>query len=65
MIRIGIDVGGTGIQIGVVDKNHRIIHESSIPTHTDIPFEEQLKQKKLLGKLSLRKILMNQKILKK
>ena len=43
MIRIGVDVGGTGIQIGVVDKEHHIIQESSIPTRTDIPFEEQVK----------------------
>ena len=43
MIRIGVDVGGTGIQIGVVDREYRIIRESSIPTRTDIPFEEQLK----------------------
>ena len=43
MIRIGVDVGGTGIQIGVVDKEFHIIQESSIPTRTDIPFEEQVK----------------------
>lgn len=43
MIRIGVDVGGTGIQIGVVDKEYHIIQESSIPTRTDIPFEEQVK----------------------
>lgn len=43
MIRIGVDVGGTGIQIGVVDKEYHIIQESSIPTRTDIPFKEQVK----------------------
>ena len=43
MVRIGIDVGGTGIQIGIVGKDYRIIRENSIPTRTDIPFEEQLK----------------------
>ena len=42
MIRIGIDVGGTGIQIGIVDKDYHIVRESSIPTRTDLPFEEQL-----------------------
>lgn len=42
MIRIGIDVGGTGIQIGVVDTDNHIIQEGSIPTRTDLPFEEQL-----------------------
>lgn len=44
MIRIGVDVGGTGIQIGVVNKEFKIIQESSIPTRTDLPFEEQLRQ---------------------
>ena len=44
MIRIGVDVGGTGIQIGVVNKEYRIIQEGSIPTRTDLPFEEQLRQ---------------------
>ena len=44
MIRIGVDVGGTGIQIGVVDRKNRIIREGSIPTRTDLPFEEQLRQ---------------------
>ena len=43
MIRIGIDVGGTGIQIGAVDERHRIINEKSIPTRTDIPFEDQVR----------------------
>ena len=43
MIRIGIDVGGTGIQIGVVNHEYTIIHESSIPTRINIPFEEQVK----------------------
>lgn len=42
MIRVGIDIGGTGIKIGIVDKTYRIIRESSIPTKTDIPFEEQI-----------------------
>jgi len=42
MIRIGIDVGGTGIQIGVVDRENHIIQEGSIPTRIDLPFEEQL-----------------------
>ena len=43
MIRIGVDVGGTGIQIGVVDRDNKILHESSIPTRTDIPFTEQVR----------------------
>ena len=44
MIRIGIDIGGTGIQIGAVDENNQIIAQSSIPTRTDIPFEDQVEQ---------------------
>ena len=32
MIRIGLDVGGTGIQVGAVDEEMRIIAQSSIPT---------------------------------
>lgn len=44
MIKIGIDVGGTGIKVGVVNKDYHIIKENAIPTRTDIPFEDQLKQ---------------------
>ena len=42
MIRIGLDIGGTGIQIGAVDENNKIIAQDSIPTRTDISFEEQV-----------------------
>ena len=42
MFRIGIDVGGTGIQVGVIDDQHRILAEGSIPTRTAIPFAEQI-----------------------
>ena len=44
MIRVGIDVGGTGIKIGIVDEKIQIIQEGSIPTVTDIPFEDQVKR---------------------
>ncbi len=44
MVRIGIDVGGTGIQIGVVDEKGRILQKSSIVTRTDLPFSEQMAQ---------------------
>lgn len=44
MVRIGIDIGGTGIQIGVVTDGFRIIREESIPTRKDLPFEEQVRQ---------------------
>ncbi len=43
-MRIGIDVGGTGIQVGLVSKELRILSEASIPTRTDIPFEDQVQQ---------------------
>jgi len=43
MVKVGIDVGGTGIKIGLVDRQNRIIRENAIHTRTDIPFEEQLK----------------------
>lgn len=42
MIRIGLDIGGTGIKVGAVNEQNRIIAETSIPTRTDIPFGEQV-----------------------
>lgn len=42
MYRIGIDIGGTGIQVGVVNELFEIVCEGSIITHTDIPFEDQI-----------------------
>ena len=44
MIRIGIDVGGTGIQFGAIDDQMNILAEKSIPTETSIPFPEQVKK---------------------
>ena len=44
MVRIGVDVGGTGIQMGVVSDAGRIIVKDSIPTRIDLPFEEQVAQ---------------------
>lgn len=44
MIRIGVDVGGTGIQVGAVNEKSEIIAMDSIPTRTDLPFEEQVGQ---------------------
>ena len=32
MYRIGIDLGGTNIAVGVVDDCHNIIAEASVPT---------------------------------
>ena len=44
MIRIGLDIGGTGIQIGAVNEENHIIKEASIPTRTDLSFAEQVDQ---------------------
>ena len=43
MFYIGIDVGGTGIQLGLVDEKGHIIAKGGIVTRTDIPFEDQVK----------------------
>lgn len=44
MYRIGVDVGGTGIQVGVIDENLKILSEGSIPTQTTISFSEQVEK---------------------
>ncbi len=44
MVRIGIDVGGTGIQIGVVDRLGNILQKGEVVTRTDLPFDEQIAQ---------------------
>ncbi len=42
MVRIGIDIGGTGIQMGAVNERFEIIARSSMSTRTDIPFPDQI-----------------------
>ena len=42
MVYAGIDVGGTGIQIGIVDEKGTILCKGGIVTRTDIPFEDQV-----------------------
>lgn len=42
MIRIGIDVGGTGIQVGAINERYEIVSQGSIKTNTEIPFETQV-----------------------
>lgn len=42
MIYVGIDIGGTGIQMGLVDEAGKILHKGGIVTRTDIPFTEQV-----------------------
>ena len=43
MVYIGFDVGGTGVQVGVVNKEGQILCKGGIVTRTDIPFAEQIK----------------------
>ena len=43
MIYVGIDVGGTGIQVGLVDESGKILCKGGIVTRTDIPFDTQVK----------------------
>lgn len=43
MYRIGIDVGGTGIQSGIVTEDGKIIEKVSIRTQIDLPFEKQIR----------------------
>ena len=40
MYRIGIDLGGTNIAVGVVDDHHRIVAEASLPTGAHRPAEQ-------------------------
>ena len=42
MYRIGLDIGGTGIQMGIVDEKGHILERSDIPTNITIPFSEQI-----------------------
>ena len=42
MVYIGIDVGGTGVQLGVVDENGKILERGELVTHTDISPEEMI-----------------------
>ena len=42
MYRIGIDLGGTNIAVGVVDDRHRIVAEASVLTGAFRPVEEML-----------------------
>ena len=44
MIQIGIDIGGTGIQMGIVDDEGRILARDALVTRTDIPAEEHIGQ---------------------
>lgn len=43
MVYVGIDVGGTGVQVGIVDENGVILEKGSIPTRVDRPYQEIIK----------------------
>lgn len=43
-VRIGIDVGGTEIKIGLVDVHQKLLAETSIPTRSDRKPEEIIKE---------------------
>ena len=43
MVYIGIDVGGTGIQMGVVDEQGHILERGEIVTNTSITPEEEIR----------------------
>ena len=58
MYRIGVDLGGTNIAVGIVDENHKILIKDSIPTNAGRPGEEIVADmaslsKRLLDKLGL------------
>lgn len=40
MVYIGIDVGGTGIKIGLVDEQGQLIHQGKTPTLVGRPYQE-------------------------
>ncbi len=42
MPRVGIDIGGTGIKVGIIGSDLSVIAENAIHTYTDIPFKEQV-----------------------
>lgn len=43
MVYIGFDVGGTGVQVGVVNAQGEILCKGSMVTRTDIPVADQIK----------------------
>jgi len=43
MVFIGFDVGGTGVQVGVVNEQGQILCKGNMVTRTDIPVAEQIK----------------------
>ena len=44
MVRIGIDIGGTGVKVGVIDSQFNILAKEAIVTRIDDSFEDQVKR---------------------
>ena len=51
---IGIDLGGTGIKVGLVDENHKIIHRANAPTEASRHYSEIIKDMAELAKKVVR-----------
>ena len=43
MVYIGIDVGGTGVQVGVVDEHGHILAKDNFPTGVGRPYQEMIR----------------------
>lgn len=43
MYRVGIDLGGTNIKVGIVDDLNQILIQDSVPTKAERPYQEVLK----------------------
>lgn len=55
MYRIGIDLGGTNMKAGIVDENHKIVIQDSIPTRVEHPYKEIIRDMTELVKDLLKK----------
>ncbi len=58
MYYIGVDLGGTGIKVGIVDENGKIVKKDSVPTGAYRPADEIIKDmaglcKKLMAEVGL------------
>lgn len=42
--RFGVDIGGTNIQVAVIDETHQILDKEAFPTGTDRPWSEALEK---------------------
>mgnify|MGYP002520594720 CR=1 FL=1 len=61
MYRAGIDLGGTNIKAGIVDEEQKILAEASVPTKTERPYPEIIKDMAELVKKLLRQLQMEEK----